>query len=66
MTGLREKAASGFLAAKVAADVVTGGSSQTEQLAHAMQSQAEERMEQTSEASAAQAPAVQVQEPPTH
>lgn len=64
MSGWKEKVASGALAAKVASDVVTGRSSQTEQLAHATQSQAEARMEQTSEASAAQAPAAQVQGPP--
>lgn len=63
MSDWKSKAASAALAAEVAANLVTGGSS-SDQLAHSNQSQNEQRMEQTSETAAAQAPAVTVQEPP--
>jgi hypothetical protein len=65
MSSWKEKAASGALAAQVASNIVTGHNDPVEQLGHATQSQNEARMEQTAEAAAAQAPAVQVQAPPS-
>jgi hypothetical protein len=51
MSSWREKAASGVLAAKVAANVVTGQpESQVEQLAEAHQTQVETRAEQGTQA----------------